>query len=216
MKWLNKVIIGVCLWSLLLCFGWAASKIIVKQSFDSKYNLQSRSKIHKIADTSKFPLHLKYAMQYLGTHEGTNNSGNFVDYVLEAVNIKANSHASWCAGFVARMMKLAKVTYPTKFSALAQAYIDKTKSIKAYDVWCGKITLKDGWYLVIWKKGNTISGHIGFLIVQDGKLFYTIEGNTSSGTGGSQDNGDMVAFRTREIQPYAYMKIVYFTPILYN
>ena len=96
-------------------------------------------------------------------------------------------------------------------SALARAFINR-KSIKARDVLLGIIKVPSG-SLVIWGKGTTIYGHIGFT---DGiwyKKGKTVEGNTSSNNKGSQSNGDCVANKNRTIQPYNYFRITHFTVI---
>lgn len=186
----------------------------VNNKQDSLYKKKALGQIAVLIDTSIAPAHIKIASNYLGLKENKGNKGNVIDFFLESVGAKPNSGWSWCAGFVRKVMDLAKVTYPTKRTGMAQGY--KTDlSIKATDVLSGNKSLKDGWYLVIWAKGKTTSGHIGFLVVRKGNLYYTIEGNTSSGERGSQSNGDMVAFRKRYIEPLAYMRIIYFTPIRY-
>jgi hypothetical protein len=49
-----------------------------------------------------------------------------------------------------------------------------------------------------------------------GRCGYTVEGNTSAGSGGSQADGDGVWERLRCIQPGSYFRIVAFTPVRYR
>ena len=186
------------------------------KNIDYKYRGKSLTLASQLCDTNKLPLHLKYAINYLGYQEQKNNSGDFVDWLLESCNIKAGSHASWCSGFVSKMMDLANVISPSKRTALANGYRSK-QSIKARDVKYGSAKLKQNtWYLVIWQKGTTSFGHIGFLLIHNNKFYYVIEGNGSSGNKGDQSNGGMVVLRSRQIEPNAYFRITWFTEIKYN
>jgi len=83
-------------------------------------------------------------------------------------------------------------------------------SIKANDVLLGTKIIPDG-SLIIWEKGSTISGHIGFVEKWNKISGKTIEGNTSSGKVGSQSDGDGVYVRTRYIEPANYFRITSFT-----
>lgn len=186
------------------------------KNIDYNYRGKSLTLASQLCDTNKLPLHLTHAMRYIGYREYKNNSGNFVDWLLESCNIKPGSHASWCAGFVSKMMDLAKVTSPSKRTALAQGYRTK-ESIKARDVKFGGVKLKQNtWYLVIWQKGTTSFGHIGFLLIHNNNYYYVIEGNGATGTSGDQSNGGMVVLRSRRIEPNAYFRITWFTEIKYN
>ena len=86
--------------------------------------------------------------------------------------------------------------------------------MKASRVLLGQKVPKGG-DLIIWRKGNTIFGHIGFVLTWDGACGTTIEANTSDGAYGSQSNGDGVYVRERCIQPGNYFRIVSFTPVTY-
>lgn len=159
------------------------------------------------------PRHLDTAFSYVGTKEKTGkNDGKIVEMFLKSVGRTKGD--AWCAAFVSYCMINSKVIYPTKFSGLARTF-KTNKSIKASDVLFGVIKIKPG-TLLIWEKGSTISGHVGFVISQVGKnKFNTIEGNTSSGTSGSQSDGDGVYKRSRVIQPANYFRITSFTEVKY-
>ena len=216
MKQSKKRIGLIWIISSLLLLSSAVAYLPSSNNINKDYRGKGLALASKLRDTTKLPPHLKYALRYIGYQEEKNNSGSFVDWLLESCNIKPGSHASWCSGFVSKMMDLADVSYPEKRTALAMGYRDKS-SIKARDVAYGGVHLeKNKWYLVIWQKGTTSFGHIGFLYVDKNKTFYVIEGNGASGNSGDQSNGGMVVLRQRTIQPYAYFRIVWFTEIKYE
>lgn len=97
-------------------------------------------------------------------------------------------------------------------SGLARALRNKN-TFAALEVIQGKKQIKRG-YIIIWQKGETISGHAG-LANRDwnGVKGETVEGNTSAGNKGSQSNGDGFFIRQRSIQPTAYFRIKYITPL---
>jgi hypothetical protein len=151
---------------------------------------------------------IENATSYIGTVEIGNNAGPEVEAFLKSVGRRKGD--SWCAAFVRYILDLSNAEYPTVRSGLAQAYITK-KSIPAKHIAKGYKKVEPGW-LVIWKKGNTFKGHIGF-VTSWGKISgSTIEGNTSSGIKGSQADGDGVYARKRSITDVFSFRIVYFTP----
>ena len=98
---------------------------------------------------------------------------------------------------------------------MAQAYITK-QSISAAKVLRGEVTIPDG-SIVIWKRGTTPSGHVGFTTLPwRGAEGYTIEANTSPGNNGSQYNGDGIFQRHRSIAPGAAFRITHFTIVKYD
>lgn len=60
------------------------------------------------------------------------------------------------------------------------------------------------------KNGNPETNHVGLILglTKDGKYVYTIEGNTSAGSSGSQANGDCVAFKKRPISQIYGKKVI--------
>ena len=200
----------------MLASSLAPALLHSSDKVNTKYRGKSLALASRLRDTVKVPLHIKYSLRYLGYQESKNNSGDFVDWLLESCGIRPGSGAAWCAGFVSRMMSMANVSSPSKRTALAMGYRNK-ESIKARDVAIGGVKLsKEKWYLVIWQKGTTSFGHIGFLYVSNNKEFWVIEGNGAASDSGDQSNGGMVVIRRREIKPYAYFRIVWFTEIKYE
>lgn len=157
------------------------------------------------------PLHLQIARQYVGiTERGGNNRGPEVKKFLASVGL--NQGYAWCAAFTSFCLTEADVEYPTKRSAGARNFISN-RSVRAVDVMRGKAKVEPGW-LLIWGKGNSWSGHIGFVTSWGKVSGKTIEGNTSSGRAGSQRDGDGVYTRNRSIQPGNYFRITHFEPVV--
>src|SRR5690606_13019432 len=173
------------------------------------------------------PLHLEVAEGYVGTVEEGVNRGPVVEQFQRAVGIPPGS--AWCAAFVGFVLGEAerqsgRRLVPAVRSGVATAYLGR-ESVRARDVLRGVARPPVG-SLVIWRRGATWRGHVGFVLRDDnatvrGPAWYlrcgrTIEGNTSSGAGGSQAGGDGVWERVRCIQPGSYFRIVAFTPVQYG
>jgi hypothetical protein len=155
--------------------------------------------------------HLRIAESYIGTKEATGrNDGKAVEMFLKSVGRKKGD--SWCAAFVSYCLTEANVKSPATRSGLAREFKRNKDIILAVNVLKGKIKIVPG-SIVGWEKGNTIFGHICFVKNWTLNLGITIEGNTSSGSGGSQENGDGVYLRKRSIQPANYFRIVWFVQV---
>ena len=162
------------------------------------------------------PAHLDTALAYVGTVErGGQNRGPRVEHFLRSVGLGPGQ--PWCAAFVSYVLDAGGVRGPLDGqrrvirSGLAARFIT-ARSIRASEALRGVKTVPDG-SVVIWRRGNGPFGHAGFAVRWRGVRGETVEGNTSSGTSGSQANGDGVWRRTRTIQPGSYFRIVSFTPV---
>jgi len=154
-------------------------------------------------------LYLDTAFSYIGVKEATGkNDGYEVEKFLKSVGRKKGD--SWCAAFVSYCLTTTNHPFPVR-SGLARAFVIK-QSILATHVLQGIKQVSRG-DLIIWQKGSSISGHIGFVAIVDDKKYITIEGNTSSGQKGAQADGDGVYIRERTIQPYNYFRVKWFTKI---
>ena len=165
---------------------------------------------------STTPAHIDTALAYVGTREhGGSNRGVRVERFLRSVGLGPGQ--PWCAAFVSYVLSAAGVHAPLDGqgrvirSGLAARFIT-ARSIRASEALRGVKTVPDG-SVVIWRRGNGPFGHAGFAVRWRGARGETVEGNTSSGTSGSQSNGDGVWRRTRTIQPGSYFRIVSFTPV---
>ncbi|MDQ7818832.1 MAG: hypothetical protein RDU14_17525 [Melioribacteraceae bacterium] len=153
--------------------------------------------------------HLTIAESFVGVSETTGkNDGPEVEMFLKSVGRRKGD--SWCSAFVSYCLTIADVKEPKVRSGLARDFKRSKYVIPASEVLRGVKTIPPG-SIVGWEKGNTIFGHIGFVLT-DWKKQYgtTIEGNTSSGVKGSQSDGDGVYIRSRSIQPANYFRIMWF------
>jgi hypothetical protein len=150
---------------------------------------------------------LQIAKSFVGIKEEKTNGGYWVDRFLRSVGLRTGNQ--WCGAFVGFCLDSAKVTSIKVRSGLARRYVTK-QSIKAKEVMQKNITIPSG-SILVWRRGNTLFGHVGFVKQWKGKSGTTIEGNTSSGTRGSQNDGDGVYQRNRSIYPLNYFRITDFT-----
>ena len=165
-----------------------------------------------LVPNNALPLHLRIAYSYIGTIEATgNNDGPKIEYIIRRGG--GSKGASYCAYFVSLCIDSARVKEPSVRPGMAIGYKRKN-SIAANDVLIGKTQVPPG-TIIIWRKGNTIHGHTGFVYEWGKKSGITIEGNTSSGQKGSQADGDGIWMRNRSIQPMSYFRIVCFTLVKY-
>lgn len=151
---------------------------------------------------------LQISKGFVGVQEEKRNSGYWVDRFLKSVGLKPG--AEWCGAFVGFCLDSAKVTSLKVRSGLARRYVQKN-SIKATKVLEGNMSIPEG-TLLIWRRGTTIFGHVGFVVSWKGKSGTTIEGNTSSLNKTSlQYAGQGVYRKKRTINPYNYFRITDFT-----
>jgi hypothetical protein len=149
--------------------------------------------------------HLDRFRQWIGQKEQKPNRSPLIDSMNRYVGSPLGS--PYCA---------AAVSYSIRpngpKSGLARSLRTRT-TFTALDVIQGKKQIKRG-YILIWQKGETISGHAGLANKDWNKTSgETVEGNTSAGNKGSQSNGDGFFIRQRSIQPTSYFRIKWITPI---
>ncbi len=168
-----------------------------------------------LSSTVSAQKHLQIAQTYIGTKEATgHNDGEPIESFLRSVG--RHKGDSWCAAFVSYCLTVANAKQPAIRSGLAREFKRGKGMIKAVDVLRGTKKVDKG-FIVGWEKGETISGHIGFVFTKWNKQYgTTIEGNTSSGEKGSQADGDGVYIRARSIQPANYFRICWFVPVSYK
>jgi hypothetical protein len=160
--------------------------------------------------------HLDTAISYIGTVELTNhNDGPIVEKFLRIVGRKKGD--SWCAAFVSYCLKAAEVSYPGIRSGLARSFRLKN-SIRAREVLTGKQKIFPG-TIIVWEKGNTVFGHVGFVEKWFKQNGVTIEGNTCRNgacpvfTKDDQSNFEGVFRKKRSIEPGNYFRITCFTQV---
>lgn len=152
------------------------------------------------------PAHFDTARSYIGTVDRGDNTGRDVDRFLASVGI--DTPAPWCAAYASYCLSVNDIEFPTERSALASDFITR-RSMKASHVLLGREQPQKG-DLVIWRRGNGIFGHIGFVSEWRGECGQTVEGNTSPPDGLEYDG---VWGKDRCIQPGNYFRIVSFTPV---
>jgi hypothetical protein len=161
---------------------------------------------------SRTYFYIDSAKKYLYVREVKPNRSPEIDRWNRYVN---NGYGSaYCGAFTGSMIKGVK--HPLVKAGLARNYYTLAKKeyrFTAEDVYNHKAFVKKG-DLVVWRRGSTIFGHIGIAIA-DWKYMsgWTIEGNTSSGTG-SQYDGDGVFKRYRTIHLYDFFRIAYFVRVI--
>lgn len=161
---------------------------------------------------SQEPEHLKLARTYVGVTETAKNSSPEIDSFLRYVGL--NPGNPYCAAFVSTMIGRAGAVEPKVRSGLASNFITK-KSIPASKVLIGMETVPPG-TIIVWRKGNTIFGHTGFVIHWNKASGETIEANTSAGIRGNQRDGEGIYIRRRTIVPGDAFRITHFTLVTYE
>ncbi|MDZ7802362.1 CHAP domain-containing protein [Thiohalophilus sp.] len=160
--------------------------------------------------------HLELAETYVGTTElSGENDGPEVERFLASVGLQAGN--PYCAAFISFTLDETEgIKYPTEVRSGLASHFITDQSISAKQVLRGTVDIEPGTVL-IWRKGNTIYGHAGFVTTQTAiNEFETIEANTSGGVYGNQADGDGVWRRSRSIQAGNYFRITDFTPVVYH
>ena len=147
------------------------------------------------------------AYGFVGTQEVGNNGGPQVTMFLKSVGLRAGN--PWCAAFVSYCLSVADIKTMRVRSGLARHFISKNKTIKATKVLQTNMKIPMG-SVVVWRRGTTTFGHVGFVDKWEGKSGTTIEGNTTSGKGGKEWDGGGVWYRKRTINPYNHFRITDF------
>lgn len=166
--------------------------------------LRSASQTVDITDGERL---IRVANGFVGIRESGNNDGYWVSKFLKSVGLTPGN--PWCAAFVSFCLDSAKIKTLKTRSGLARSFISKNKTIKATKVMYNNMKLPMG-TVIVWRRGTTTFGHVGFANQWTGKSGTTIEGNTTSGKSGSQWNGGGVWSRKRSINPYDYFRITDF------
>lgn len=137
------------------------------------------------------------------TEVGGNNRGNFVELCQQTVDNHAEGE-SWCMAFVESMIAYAElktgISSPIYSSEHCLTVWKNTKP----DYRVKNIPLPGA--IVIWRHGNTSSGHTGFVKEYSGSTMHTIEGNT----GQHFSDGDGVYQKVRSTSNDGKMKVTGF------
>lgn len=151
--------------------------------------------------------------RWVGIEEVGTNRGQFVDWLNRGAGNRLGD--PYCAATVGKALTLGRALTPRYRGGLAIRYREP-ESFSARDVLAGRVLLEPG-DLAIWQHGETMSGHIGVIErVIDRRTIIDIEGNTSPGPTGSQDDGDGIWRRRRTISLFDSFKIRWFTRPTYG
>lgn len=136
---------------------------------------------------------------------GGNNNGAFVELCQKTVDGFAGSEA-WCMAFVQSMIAYVekKLNVVSPLFSSEHCLTTWTKTDQKQRV----INFPAMGAIVIWRHGDTQSGHTGFFIEsENAKDMETVEGNTGAS---SFRDGDGVFVRNRSMKKNGTMKVVGF------
>lgn len=144
---------------------------------------------------------INVANGYVGVTESPANS-NKVIFNLDYYG--SNKSAAWCCAFVWDVFRLAGVSslfYGGKKTASCTTLMNHDKKLGWLHSDITKVRPGDRVYFQT-KPNSTKAQHIGIVVDVDvaNKTIRSIEGNTSATESGSQDNGGMVALKTRSFK----------------
>lgn len=152
---------------------------------------------------------LNVARSYIGVREqGGNNRGRQVEEFQRAIGGAAAE--PWCMSFAQYCIKAAE--------SATQANSQVTQSEHCLTVWNGspselRRSRPEPGSLVIWRHGNSRSGHVGIVeAVNSDGTFTTIEGNTSDSSGINRE-GDGVYRKQRDMDGAGDMRVVGFLKV---
>lgn len=137
---------------------------------------------------------LAVAENEVGTTEYGVNKVKYTDWYMGTTNY--GSDIQWCLIFIVWCFNQAGVSLPCNKTALCQYFWDNTGNhIDANNLEAGDIIMFH------WSGNERLCNHVGIVKskLADGSGYVTIEGNTTSGSGGDQRNGEGVYQRTRKI-----------------
>lgn len=140
------------------------------------------------------------ALHYVGVTErpAGSNRGPIIDTWQQRFHMLGQP---WCGAFVGAMLEIAgKVDVSDRIVYCPYIYEDAKAGRNGLRAVVDDTDTHTG-DLVLFDFGGSVIAHVGFLAkpYRGGQTIETIEGNTSFGPGGSQDNGGAVARRTRPL-----------------
>lgn len=166
--------------------------------------------IKAIKDKNPRPIFIEAARSLYGIKETTgNNDGELVELLQETIG--GHSNEAWCMGAVQTLLSYVE----TLLSINSPVYASEG----CIDVWDNtpkKMRVKTiplPGAIAIWQHGTTNKGHCGVVLGADNKTFFSIEGNTSAGSGPNGEivrEGGAMLYQTRSMKGQGSMKILGF------
>jgi hypothetical protein len=147
-----------------------------------------------------------YAMEAcVGIREAGSNAGTYVELIQETLG--GADHEAWCMSAVQSAIAYAELKTGIKSPVYASEHCmtcwresPENQRVKFYPA-RGAI--------VIWRHGNSDSGHTGVVCETDGETIVTVEGNTGP-EAGVQREGDGMYRKHRNIHGSGSMKVMGF------
>jgi len=131
---------------------------------------------------------MAYLADALKVREVGNNRGKWVEIFQEAAGIGPGD--PWCAAAVTFVSLVAAAPCPSESRGAVIGW-------RRWALKLGAMTSKPGRGAICMHQTSASTGHIAVVVRALGPLVYSIEGNTSSGEGGSQRDGDGLYRRVR-------------------
>ncbi|MET9120017.1 CHAP domain-containing protein [Streptomyces sp. NPDC004528] len=129
--------------------------------------------------------------------EGPKNHTTFGEWYASVVHDPSFAYASWCDEFVSYCAYVTGNADAISRFAYCPSHVVWFKN---HGRWHSRYEAAQAGDIVFYDwDGDGVADHVGIVRAYSapGKAVLTVEGNTSSGTGGSQSNGDGVYERTR-------------------
>lgn len=153
---------------------------------------------------------VKIARQFEGHVEIATNRSPLIDHWNERLGVPLGSN--YCGTFVAYVLDEANVRKPTVRSGVARNY-RTSESIDARHVASGRAVAREG-YIVVWGRVGSWTGHVDFVTEWwTGPVGTAIGANTTPPGQESGGRGIGVFEKERRINPHAYFRIEWFTPV---
>lgn len=150
------------------------------------------------------------ARQFEGHIETAHNRSPLIDHWNQRLGVPLGSN--YCGTFVAYILDEANVKKPTVRSGVARHY-RTSESIDARHVASGRAVAREG-YIVVWGRTGCWTGHVDFVSEWwVGRRGMAIGANVSPPGEESGGRGIGVFEKERTINPHAYFRIEYFTPV---
>lgn len=139
----------------------------------------------------------------VGIKEVGNNSGPMVTLIQETVD--GPDHVAWCMSFVQTALAYAEKKTGIKSPIAASEHVLTTWNDSPKTCRVKKVPAVGA--IIIWRHGNTSSGHTGVMLEWMDTKMNSVEGNTGSG---NMREGDGIYYKTRSTTGTGSLKVVGF------
>lgn len=170
--------------------------------------LRGRRRVKEIRAASRgLVAALRWARSQIGTseHPPGSNKGPKITQWQKEVDIPGGG-APWCGAFARAVAKVYGTLLTTETRYCPWIVAHAKAGTGGYLRWttspaAAQAALDDGYLvLTVFDFGGPVAAHVGVLLHALKDVVTNVEGNTSSGSNGSQDNGGIVAERNRRMK----------------